>query len=183
MRRARTSASSSRSAGMSKTSRRTSRYVSRMIGKLPYWLATARRSADFCRCIHSGVRCPGRRRGRSSARAAFSRKRALKSAEPPSSPINRSSISSGSRSSACSMLAPSTSMPSGSRTATPSSDQIDCTSRPWCSRRRASIAIDHGAWTRPPKGVSSTTRQSPSSSRKRSTTIVRSVGSAPVTSR
>ena len=48
---------------------------------------------------------------------------------------------------------------------------------------RASSASDHGAWTRPPNGVSSTSRQSPSSSRKRSTTIRRSVGRAPTTSR
>jgi hypothetical protein len=65
----------------------------------------------------------------------------------------------------------------------PSSDQIDCTSTPWRSRIRDSMAIDHGAWTRPPKGVRRATRQSPSSSWKRSITIVRSVGSAPVTSR
>ena len=38
-------------------------------------------------------------------------------------------------------------------------------------------------WTRPPNGVSRHSRQSPSSSRKRSTTIRRSVGSEPVTSR
>ena len=161
---------------MSKTSRSTSRYVSRMIGNEPYWLATASRSAERWRCIHRGVRCPGRRRGRRSARAAFSRKRAAKSAEPPSSAVSRSSISSGSNSRAPSIVEPSLSTPSGRRTAIPSSDQIDWTSMPCCSRSRASIAIDHGAWTRPPNGVSMTTRQSPSSSRKRSTTIVRSVG-------
>ena len=46
-----------------------------------------------------------------------------------------------------------------------------------CVRRaRASMAWAHGAWTRPPNGVRMHTRQSPSSSRKRSTTIVRSRG-------
>ena len=44
------------------------------------------------------------------------------------------------------------------------------------SRMRAPTASAHGAWTRRPYGDSSTTRQSPSSSRKRSTTRVRSVG-------
>ena len=44
-------------------------------------------------------------------------------------------------------------------------------------------ASAHGAWTRPPNGVSRHSRQSPSSSRNRSTTTRRSVGSAPVASR
>ena len=58
----------------------------------------------------------------------------------------------------------------------PSSDQIVWTSSPSRSWSRASSAIVHGAWTRPPNGVSTTSRQSPSSSRNRSTTIRRSVG-------
>ena len=64
----------------------------------------------------------------------------------------------------------------------PSSDQIDCASTPCDSRSRAVIAIAHGACTRPPNGERMQTRQSPISSRKRSTTIVRSVGTAPVAS-
>ena len=66
--------------------------------------------------------------------------------------------------------------PSGSRIAIPSSDQIVWTSIPRRSRSRASIASDHGAWTRPPNGDSSVSRQSPSSSRNRSTTMRLSVG-------
>ena len=62
----------------------------------------------------------------------------------------------------------------------PSSDQIDCASSPSESRSRAAAAIAHGACTRAPNGVRMQTRQSPISSRKRSTTIVRSVGMAPV---
>ena len=58
----------------------------------------------------------------------------------------------------------------------PSSDQIDCTSRPSDSRSRAPTAIAHGACTRAPNGVRMQTRQSPISSRKRSTTTVRSDG-------
>ena len=50
----------------------------------------------FSRCCQSGVRSPGRRRGMSSARAAFSRKRAPKSARRPTSASTRSSSSSGS---------------------------------------------------------------------------------------
>ena len=50
-------------------------------------------------------------------------------------------------------------------------------------RRRAAArasAIAHGACTRAPNGVRMQTRQSPISSRKRSTTTVRSDGTAPV---
>ena len=53
----------------------------------------------------------------------------------------------------------------------PSSDQIDCASIPRESRSRAPTAIAHGACTRAPNGVRMQTRQSPISSRKRSTTI------------
>ncbi len=62
----------------------------------------------------------------------------------------------------------------------PSSDQIDCTSTPSDSRSRAATAIAHGACTRPPNGVRMQMRQSPISSRKRSTTTVRSDGTTPV---
>ena len=51
---------------------------------------------------------------------------------------------------------------------------------PW--RSLAPIASAHGAWTFPPKGLRRHTRQSPISSRYRSTTIVRSSGTAPVAS-
>ena len=44
------------------------------------------------------------------------------------------------------------------------------------------MAIAHGAWTGVPNGLSMHTRQSPISSRKRSTTIVRSSGTTPVAS-
>ena len=72
-----------------------------------------------------------------------------------------------------------TSSASGRRTTMPSSLHMVCTSSPSRSRTRASMASAHGACTRPPKGDSTHTRQSPSSSRKRSTTIWRSVGSTP----
>ena len=62
----------------------------------------------------------------------------------------------------------------------PSSDQIDCTSSPSDSRNRAASASAHGACTRAPNGVRMQSRQSPISSRKRSTTTVRSDGTAPV---
>ncbi len=51
-----------------------------MIGNSPYFFATSSSDWDFSRCCHSGVRLPGRARGISSARAAFSRKRAPNSA-------------------------------------------------------------------------------------------------------
>ena len=103
-----------------------------------------------------------------------------KRAVPPTAATTRSSTpsASGKRSSST----PSRS-PSGRRIAIPSSDQMLDTSAPRRSRRRASIAIAHGAWTRPPNGVRRTSRQSPSSSRNRSTTIRRSVGRAPAASR
>ena len=72
---------------------------------------------------------------------------------------------------------------SGSRTTMPSSVYIVWTSRPSRSRTRASMAWAHGAWTCAPNGEWMHTRQSPSSSRKRSTTMVRSSGSTPVASR
>src|SRR4029450_6981568 len=68
---------------------------------------------------------------------------------------------------------------SGSRTTTPSSVYMVWTSRPRRSRTRASMAWDQGAWTWAPKGEWTQTRQSPSSSRKRSTTSGRASGRAP----
>ena len=53
----------------------------------------------------------------------------------------------------------------------PSSDQRLSISAAFSARRRAATAIDHGACTRAPNGDSTQTRQSPTSSRKRSTTI------------
>ena len=64
----------------------------------------------------------------------------------------------------------------------PSSDQIASDSRPYSSRIRAESASPHAACTRPPNGESTHTRQSPISSRKRSTTIVRSLGMTRVAS-
>ena len=139
--------------------------------------ATWSRFCAFSRCCQSGVRWPGRRRGISSARDAFSRKRAPKSAVWPTSPTTSSSISSGPISRSARLGGASA---SGRWSAIPSSDQIDCASRPTESRRRAVSAIPHGACTRPPNGVRMQTRQSPISSRKRSTTIARSEGTTPV---
>ena len=61
----------------------------------------------------------------------------------------------------------------------PTSTRPACRS---CSPRRRSMAIAHGAWTGVPNGLSTQMRQSPISSRKRSTTIVRSSGTTPVAS-
>ncbi len=69
---------------------------------------------------------------------------------------------------------------SGRWSAIPSSDQMDCTSRPSESRRREVSARPQGAWTRAPNGVRMQTRQSPISSRKRSTTTARSEGTTRV---
>ena len=66
-------------------------------------LATASRSAERWRCCQSGVRVPGRRRGRSRARAAFSRNRLANRAEVASWPTTRSSSSSGSGKSSASI--------------------------------------------------------------------------------
>ena len=150
-----------------------------MIGNAPYLRATWSSDWAFNRCCQSGVRSPGRRRGISSARDAFSRNRAPKSAESPTSATTRSSISAGSSSSSS---AGGGTSESGKWSAIPSSDQIDCASTPSDSRSRAAIAIAHGACTRLPNGVRMQTRQSPISSRNRSTTIVRSDGTAPVAS-
>ena len=68
---------------------------------------------------------------------------------------------------------------SGNRTTNPSSVHIVSTSRPVSARARSTTAIAHGAWMRPPNGVSTQIRQSPSSSRQRSTRIVRSSGTTP----
>ncbi len=120
--------------------------------------------------------------GRSSARAAFSRNRLANRADVASWPTTRSSTSSASGNSSASMPSSGAS-PSGSRMAIPSSDQIVWTSSPSRSPMRASSASDQGAWTRPPNGVRRHSRQSPSSSRNRSTTIRLSVGRTLVTSR
>ena len=62
----------------------------------------------------------------------------------------------------------------------PSSVQSARAAMPRRSCSRASSASASGAWTLPPNGVWMQTRQSPTSSRKRSTTMVRSSGTAPV---
>ena len=140
-------------------------------------IATCCRSCAFSRCCHSGVRCPGRRRGRSSARAAFSRKRPAKSGLCAIRSSSRSSSSSGGiaiRSTGGGVSE------SGSRRAMPSSAHIASTSMPSVAAIRASRASAQGACTRPPNGESTHTRQSPISSRNRSTTMVRSDGTTPV---
>ena len=69
---------------------------------------------------------------------------------------------------------------SGNLTTNPSSPQSVSTSAPVSSRIFAATAIAHGACTRPPRGDRTQTRQSPSSSRTRSTTTVVASGSARV---
>ena len=65
----------------------------------------------------------------------------------------------------------------------PSSDQMASDSSPNSSRMRADRASAQAECTRPPKGDSTHRRQSPISSRKRSITIVRSLGTTRVASR
>ena len=77
---------------------------------------------------------------------------------------------------------PGGSSASGRWTMIPSSDQIASDSRPYSSRMRALSASPQAACTRPPNGERMHTRQSPISSRKRSTTIVRSLGMTRVAS-
>ena len=177
-RRLRRSRMSSTSAGRSKTSLTHSRVASSRIGNDGYLAATESRSAARWRCCHSGVRWSGRCRGSSSARAAHSRNREANIEVSGRRPTTRSRTSSGlnSRSSTG-----TSSIASGSRMTIPSSPHIRSTSMPQASRSRALRAIPQGAWTWAPKGVSTHTRQSPISSRNRSTTMVRSSGTAPVT--
>ena len=172
--RAAMSRSSAVSAGTSKTSLRTSRTVSSTIGNAGYRLATSSSCADRCRCCHSGVRRPGLRRGSSSARLAHSRNLDANSALAPTSAVIRSPTSSGSSSA---IPVGGGSSESGTRMMIPSSVCSACTSMPpYRSRSRAAMASAHGACTRSPYGLCSTTRQSPSSSLNRSTTRVRSSG-------
>ena len=162
--------------GISNWSRRSSRYVSSSAGNDPKRDATARRSAARFRCCHNGVRVPGRRRGRRSARAAVSRNRAAKSDVDPSWRITSPSTSSASGTSSIGSGGLST---SGKRMTNPSSPHITSTSMPVRFRMCAVTAIAQGAWIRLPSGDSRHTRQSPSSSRHRSMTMTRSSGTAP----
>ena len=131
--------------------------------------------------------CAGRgRRAGSAARARRSRESARRTArraaelggDRPST--SSGSISTSSRAPAGSASPPPSASRSGRCRTMPSSDQIASASRPKRSRMRAESASPHAAWTRPPKGESTHRRQSPISSRKRSSTIVRSLGSTRV---
>ena len=125
------------------------------------------------RCCQSGVRWPGRRRGISSARAAFSRKRAPNSAVPPSSRTTRSSTASGSTA----RRRPAAASSASGRC---SDDAVVRPDRVALDAERLAQARGQGQRPgrvhRPPNGVSTHRRQSPISSRKRSTTTVRSDG-------
>ncbi len=187
--------------GTSKTSWRHSRTASRTIGKEPYSAATSSSWAARRRCCQSGVRLPGLRRGSSRARPAHSRKREANRAEPPTWSVTSCSISCGSnRAASAPTGASSVAGPavgpgaargapksksgesrsaSGSRSTMPSSACMTCGSRPCFSRSRAARASAQGACTWAPNGEWTTIRQSPSSSRKRSTTMVRSSGRWP----
>ena len=171
----------SRRAGRSNTSRRHSRVVSRSIGNVGCFAAATSRSAERCRCCQSGVRWPGRRRGSSSARADASRNALANSAVPGSARTTSSSISSGSNEQVLERDAIH-----GLRQA-----EHDAVVAPQDLRARADAVArgaprsrePQGACTRWPNGDRMQMRQSPSSSRNRSTTIVRSSGTAPVASR
>src|SRR3954466_2696238 len=77
-------------AGKSKTSLRHSRHVSSNIGNEGKREATFSRSAARLRCCHNGARIPGRRRGRSNARAETSRNFAANNEVLPSCRITKS---------------------------------------------------------------------------------------------
>ena len=174
-------AAASVSAGTSKTSRRHSRTVSSTIGNDGYWLATSSSCADRWRCCHSGVRRPGLRRGSSSARLAHSRNRDANSALAPTSAVMMSLISSGSSSA---RSAGGGSSESGH----PDEDAVVGVQR---LHVHAAVPLPQPGrdGQRPRRvhpvavGLCSTTRQSPSSSRNRSTTRVRSSGTWPVAAR
>ncbi len=189
--------------GTSKTSWRHSRTASSTIGNEPNSEATWSSWEARWRCCHSGVRLPGLRRGSSRARAAHSRNREANRAEPPTCSVTIRLISPWSKatsaapSGACSSSNSkaweaagswsSRSMESrsasGSRSTIPSSACMTCASMPYFSARRAPRASAQGACTWAPNGEWTTTRQSPSSSRNRSTTMVRSSGTWPQASR
>jgi hypothetical protein len=181
IRRAAMSRSSPVRAGTSNTSCRHSLTVSRTMGNAGYLLAISRSWAERCRCCQSGVRRPGCRLGSSKARLAHSRNLDANSALAPTSAVTSSPISSGSSSA---IPVGGGSSESGTLIRIPSSVCSACTSiPPYRSRSLAAMASAHGACTRSPYGLCRTTRQSPSSSRNRSTTSVRSSGTYPVAAR
>ncbi len=152
-----------------------------MIGNVGYRRATSSSCADRCRCCHSGDRRFGFIRGMSRARAAHSRKREANSADPPTSSITICSSSSGSKTN--SSAPGGSAAASGTRAMMPSSLATADPSTPRRSRIRALTASDHGPCTFMPYGECRITRQSPTSSRLRSTVSDLSVGRVPVASR
>ena len=172
----------SRRAGRSNTSARHSRYVSTRIGKLPYRLATDSSSAARWRRCHNGVRVPGRRRGRSSARAAFSRNRLANSDDAADAAHHQvlHLVGIGEQELLDPVERP-VALGQADRDPVVGVDRLDLEPQPLLEARLERERPRR--WTRPPNGVRITSRQSPSSSRKRSMTIRRSVGSAPVASR
>ena len=167
---------------MSNASCNTSRYVSTRIGKLGKRRTASSRSSALSRCSHSGIRRFGDPRGKSSARAAFMRKRAPNSDVLPTSFITRVSASSAER---CRSAESGAVVPRlGSRSMIPSSVVCTCTSIPGsASRTRCASAIPQGAFTRPPNTECRMIRTAPISSRNCSMTIVRSSGTTPVDAR
>ena len=115
------------------------------MGNAGYFDATSSSWALRWRCCQSGLRRPGSRRGSSRARAAHSRNRLAKSAEPPTSWVTICSISSGSKT-ITSPVGGSASV-SGIRITMPSSEATAWPSTSKRSRSRALIASAHGAWT------------------------------------
>ena len=166
--------------GRSKTSCRHSRMVSRMIGNDPYSDGDLEQVGAFLALLPQGRTLPGppfrqeQRPGGALPEPAGEQRRAADLGGHQRLDllgVERLSSRSAGASSA-----------SGSRTTMPSSVCMVCTSSPSRERTWPSMASAHGAWTRAPKGEWMQSRQSPSSSRKRSRTIVRSVGRCPVAS-
>ena len=128
---------------MSKTSRRHSRYASSSIGNDPNRAATASRSAARLRCCQSGLRPPGRRFGRSSARAGGFAE--LRGEQRRAAELAQDQILDLFGRRQHQLRDPGGSSVSGNRTTNPSSVHIVSTSRPVSARTRSTTAIDHGA--------------------------------------
>ena len=173
-------ARTSSSAGRSNTSLTHSRVVSSRIGKVGYLAATFSRSAARWRCCHSGLAPIGPAAGQEQGPAG-----ALPEAGGEHRRVRAAGRARCRRISSGGMARSSTgssSTASGRRSTMPSSDQIISTSTPHRSPSVCCSAMAHGACTWAPNGDRTQTRQSPISSRKRSTTMVRSSGTTPVAS-
>ena len=145
-------------------------------GKMRNAMPRESRSYARLRCCHNGARPCTRRRGNSSARAALSRNllRTMLSIPAAATPVGRlrwiqhQHLGIGRRYRLWKSQNEAVIRPQHFNVHMPA------------ARSRPLIAIAQGAWMRLPNGVNTQTRQSPSSSRTRSTTMVRSSGTSVV---